>query len=399
MGNNHFQVVVVGGGAAGISVAARLCRALRHPSVAIVEPSAVHCYQPAWTLVAGGVLPAQRTRKPQAKVIPRGATWIRDAALELLPDERAVRTVAGLHLTYDHLVVACGIELGWEAVDGLPAALGRDEVCSTYAASGEGAQETWRALRAFDGGTALFTMPPPPIKCAGAPQKVAYLADDHFRRRGVRDRSRIVYAAATPGIFAVPEYARGLDAVVARKDIETRFRHVLTAVRPSSREAVFRDEAADAEVTLRYDLLHAVPPQRAPAVVRESPLADAAGWLEVDRETLRHPRHPEVFALGDASSAPTSKTAAAVRHQAPVVAANLLRDLAGDAAADARYDGYTSCPLVTGYGRLILAEFDYTGRPRPTFPFDTTRERRSMYELKRRVLPTLYWQGMLRGRA
>ncbi|MFN8173661.1 MAG: FAD/NAD(P)-binding oxidoreductase [Solirubrobacteraceae bacterium] len=390
------RVLIVGGGAAGLTVAARLRRAAPRLEVTVLEPSGTHDYQPLWTLVGAGVVPKERSRRAQADVIPAGVRWLRDEATELRPDERAVVTAGGTRVEYDALVVACGLRLDWDAIPGLRDALAGGAACSIYGY--ERAQDTWAALQRFDGGTALFTMPGPPIKCPGAPQKIAYLADDALRRRGVRERSRIIYASAMPGIFSVPHFAPSLDRVIERRKIEARYRHELVAVRPEAREALFRD-GEEREVVIPYDLLHAVPPQAPPAVVASSTLSDAAGWLEVDRHTLRHPRHPEVFALGDASNLPTSKTAAAIRAQAPVLVRNLLRELGEETAPPATYDGYAACPLVTGYGRVVLAEFDYEKRPQPTFPFDQRRERRSMYELKRRGLPALYWRGMLRGRA
>lgn len=390
------RVLIVGGGAAGLTVAARLRRAAPRIEVAVLEPSETHDYQPLWTLVGAGVVPKERSRRAQAGVTPAGVRWLRDEATELRPAERAVATAGGAVLEYDALVVACGLSLDWDAIPGLRDALDRGAACSIYGY--ERAEATWAALRRFDGGTALFTMPGPPIKCPGAPQKIAYLADDSLRRRGVRDRSRVVYASAMPGIFAVPHFAPSLERVIERRRIDARYGHDLVSVRPEDRKAVFRD-GEGREVVIPYELLHAVPPQTPPALVASSPLSDAAGWLEVDRHTLRHPRHPEVFALGDASNLPTSKTAAAIRAQAPVLVSNLLRELGERAAPPATYDGYAACPLVTGYGRVVMAEFDYEKRPRPTFPFDQRRERRSMYQLKRHGLPALYWRGMLRGRA
>lgn len=390
----RHQVLIVGGGTAGIAVAARLARRRPELDVALLEPSGRHYYQPLWTLVGAGVLPRERTLREEAALIPRGVTWIRDAAAAFEPQANAVVGASGDRIAYDALVVCPGLRLDWGGVDGLESAIGGDGVCSIW--SYEQVEHVWEEIRGFRGGTAVFTFPSTPIKCPGAAQKIMYLADDHFRRAGVREQSRIVFVSAGPRIFGVDKYARTLERVVARKGIETRFRHELVGVTDGT--ATIRNLETGEEEPLAYDLLHVAPPQRAPEAVETSPLADERGWVDVDRGTLRHVRYENVYSLGDASSLPTSKTGAAVRWQVPVLLANLLAHLDGRPAA-AVYDGYTACPLVTGYGKLVLAEFDYDCEPKETFPFDQSKERRSMYELKKRGLPLLYWQGMLRGRA
>ncbi len=255
----------------------------------MIEPSDVHYYQPLWTLVGGGAAQREETVRPQASVIPDGVQWIKARAERLDPDQDQVVLEGGEAIGYDVLIVAAGIELHWAGIKGLEGAVGRDGICSNY--SYDTVESTWRTIQAFEGGTALFTMPPPPIKCAGAPQKIAYLADDAFRRQGVRDRSKVIYAAGTPGLFAVPEYAKTLSGVVARKGIETRFQHVLVEVRPQDRQAIFEDRAQGGEaVVIDYDMLHVTPPQRAPRLVRESPLAVRAAGSPSTATPSRAPR-------------------------------------------------------------------------------------------------------------
>lgn len=391
----HHSVLVVGGGTAGLSVAARL-RNAGVADVAIVDPSDKHYYQPLWTLVGAGVFSREATERPQAAQIPAGATWIRDAVATFSPETNTVRLASGAEVGYDQLVVAPGIQLDWHKIEGLPGNVGKGGIVSNY--SYDTVNSTWEALRSFKGGNAVFTMPPVPIKCAGAPQKILYLADEALRRQGVREKSNLVYMAAGAGIFGVPKYAATLRAVVARKGIDARFRQNLVAVRPDAKDAVFRHLDTGEETVLRYEMLHVVPPQSAPDFVKRSPLADAAGWVDVDKYTLQHVRYPNVFSLGDASSLPTSRTGAAIRKQAPVMVENLLAFRAGEPPT-ARYDGYSSCPLVTGYGKLVLSEFDYDGNPAESFPFDQAQERFSMYVLKAYGLPEMYWNGMLQGRA
>ena len=390
------RIVIVGGGSAGITVAARLRKALPAAKLTIIEPASKHYYQPLWTLVGAGVVTKQETERDEASVMPEGVQWVRDAATMFHPETNEVETCNNGRLGYDILVVAAGIQLDWGKVKGLPEALGKDGVCSNY--SYDVVDKTWEFIRSFQGGDAIFTFPAGGVKCGGAPQKIMYLADDAFRRSGVRERSRITFASASPSIFAVPKYAPVLSRIIERKGITTRFQHNLIEVRPPSREAVFQRLDNNEEVVLHYDFLHVAPPQSAPDFIKRSPLSGPTGYVDVHKHTMQHVKFPNIFSLGDASNLPTSKTGAAVRVQAKILVENLVAFVQGQ-ALQGHYDGYTSCPLVTGYGKVVLAEFDYDLKPKETFPFDQSKERRSMYLLKRHVLPQLYWHGMLRGRA
>ncbi len=391
----HHSILVVGGGSGGLSVAARLRNLPSPPAVAILEPSEKHYYQPLWTLVGGGVFDKETTVRQEKDFIPDGATWIKDSVAGFDPVHNTVTTKSGEKITYDQLVVALGIQLDWGKIKGLDGNLGKDGICSNY--TYETVDSTWRTLKDFKGGNAVFTFPSTPMKCAGAPQKIMYLADEWMRKIGVRDRSKIVFASAGAGIFGVKKYARTLAEIVARKGIETHFRRDLVEVRPKSKEAVFKHLDGGEELVLKYDMLHVVPPQSAPDVIKQSEIAAEGNWVSVHKHTLQHVKFPNVFALGDCSSLPTSRTGAAVRKQAPVLVENLMAFREGKAPS-ASYDGYTSCPLVTGYGKLVMAEFDYDGNPCETFPFDQSKERYSMYALKAYGLPEMYWNGMLRGR-
>lgn len=294
------------------------------------------------------------------------------------------------------MVVAPGIQLDWAKVKGLPEALGKDGVCSNY--SYETVDSTWKFIESFKGGNAIFTQPNTPIKCGGAPQKIAYLAEDYFRGHGIREQANVKFITGMPTIFVSPHYAPTLTKHCEEKGIETKFKLNLTEIRAASKEAVFTHVESGEEVVEKYDLIHVTPPMSAPDVIKNSPLANELGWVDIDKETLRHNKYENVFSLGDASSLPTSKTGAAVRKQAPVLVENLEHAMKGEPLT-AKYGGYTSCPLVTGYDSLIMAEFGYDLKPDETFPFDQNKERYSMFLVKRYVLPQLYWHGMLRGRA
>lgn len=386
-------VVIVGGGAGGLTVAALLRKRARDLKIVVVEPSQDHYYQPAWTLVGAGQFKAEMTRRNTATLIPSGVEWVRDKAEGFEPASNTVLLSGGKRLGYDYLIVAAGLQLDWHKIEGLESTLGKNGVTSNYRF--DLAPYTWRCLQELRGGKALFTQPPMPIKCAGAPQKILYMAADHFRKQGAN--VELSFHTPGPSMFGVPFYAKALDKIVADYGITPRFAHNLVAVDGLRRKATF-DVTANNEkkqVVLDFDLLHVVPPQSAPDFIKKSPLADAAGWVSVDKTTLQHASIPNVFGLGDCTTTPNSKTAAAVRAQAPVVVANLLKSM-GRSTDGAAYDGYASCPLTTSIGKIMLAEFCYDGAVAPSFPLDPRVPRRPYWWLKKYYLPHLYW-AMVQG--
>lgn len=393
----HHKIVIVGGGNAGISVAAQLLRKNKNLDITIVDPSDKHYYQPAWTLVGAGIFNIHDTIKTEASVIPKGAKWIRQKVISFSPSNNTIMLEDSSSINYDYMVVAPGIQLNWHEVKGLKENLGKNGVCSNY--SFETAPYTFECIKNLKKGKAIFHSPNTPVKCGGAPHKIMYLAADYFRKHGVNN-IKIEYWSGGTKLFAIPKYEKTLLNVVRRNNIGLNFFVKLVEIDGENKKAKFigiGEQNKDKEYWENFDLIHVTPPQSAPDFIRHSPLANEGGWVDVDKYTLQHVRYANVFSLGDASSLPTSKTGAAVRKQAPVVVKNLLA-IMENKPLTAKYNGYTSCPIVTGYGKLVLAEFDYANQPAETFPFDQAKERWSMYQLKRRVLPWLYWNKILPGK-
>ncbi len=396
----HTRVLIIGGGTAGITVAASLKR--HGPAgidIAVIEPSDTHYYQPALTLVGAGAFDLALTRRPTDSVVPAGVKRIRAAARKFDPANNKVELSTGDIVSYDYLVVSTGVKLDWGEIDGLAEALGRGGVCSNY--SPEYVTYTWECLKALKTGSkAVFTQPPLPFKCPGAPQKIAYLTADHLQRRRILKDANLKYFVHAPVIFGVPYFARELVKVADRYGIEVNYQHNLVAIDAKTKIAIFEIVGGDKQgkrVEVPYDMLHVSPPQSPSDDIKASPLVNAAGWVEVNQNSMQHVRHANIFAVGDVASTPNSKTAAAVRKQAPVVVRNLLSLMNGQ-AIDGGYDGYASCPLTTAYGKAIIAEFIYGGKVTPTLPYlDPGKERWLGWWIKVSGLPIMYWNYMLKG--
>ncbi|CAL8261484.1 unnamed protein product [Merluccius merluccius] len=391
----HYKMLVLGGGSGGIAMSARMKRRFGAGQVAVVEPAETHYYQPIWTLVGAGAKTVASSGRPTASVVPSGVKWVKSKVQEINPDSNTIITDNGKEISYEYLIVALGLQLHYEKIKGLPEAFDHPRIGSNY--SIQTVEKTWKALQNFKEGNAIFTFPNTPVKCAGAPQKIMYLADAFLRKTGKRANANIIYNTSLPVLFGVKKYADVLWEIVKSRDIQVNLRHNLIEVRADKQEAVFEnlDNPGEPKV-LQYEMLHVTPPMGPIEVIKSSSLADEAGWLNVDKETLQHKEYPNVFGIGDCTNLPTSKTAAAVAAQTAILNRTITKVLKNE-KPDKKYDGYTSCPLVTSYKTVILAEFDYNGQPLETFPIDQGRESRIMYHMKADLMPHIYWHGLLKG--
>ena len=415
---SHYQILIIGGGTAGIMTAAMLKKKNSNLNVGLIEPAEKHFYQPAWTLVGAGAYDFSKTERSMSSVMPKNIDWIKDRATGMNPVENTVSTQNSGEITYDYLVVCPGLVMEPSMIEGLENALGKGVVCSNYTDP----NHTWEVLKSFKGGNALFTQPTTPIKCGGAPQKIAYLAADYFRKNGLKDKAEVIFA--TPGgvIFGVKPIKVTLEDVIHRYGIHFRPHYApikvdaekqtvtFKYVEPGANQCVVNENNEIKEVLsgtsyieIPYDMLHIAPPQAAPKFIRESPLVNEAGWLDVDHHTLQHKKYANVFGLGDVAGLPTAKTGAAIRKQVPIVVDNLQQMISSEKIGNRSYNGYSSCPLVTGYGKMVLAEFDYDQNfiPDPKLKqmlvFNSDKEHWRLWMLKKHGLPYLYWNKMLKG--
>lgn len=415
---SHFQVLIIGGGTAGIMVASQMVKKNKSIKIAIIEPSENHYYQPAWTLVGAGAFDYEKTIKPTKDFIPNGVTWIKDYATTLHPENNSVETQKSGNYTYEYLVLNPGLVNNLDGIEGLREGLEKGVVCSNYVDS----KKTWELLQEFKGGNAIFTQPTTPIKCGGAPQKTAYLSADYFRKKGISDKTNVVFATPGSVIFGVKIIAETLMSVIKRYNIHLKTFYApikidvnnkiisFKKVNPAENQCVVNEDKTLHEkavgvdiVEMPFDFLHLAPPQQAPDFVRNSKLVNDAGWLDVNHNSLQSNKFDNIFGLGDVAGLPTAKTGAAIRKQVPVVVDNILKLINKKPADNASYMGYSSCPLVTGYGEMVLAEFNYKNEftPDPKLKqmlvFDSNKPHWRLWMLKKYILPYLYWNKMMKG--
>jgi sulfide:quinone oxidoreductase len=400
MADISHEIVIVGAGAAGIAVASSLLKRKSDLDIAIIDPADIHYYQAGWTMVGAGIFTPNETVKTMASLIPKGVQWIKAAVAAFEPKSNAVVLAGYRVIHYKYLIVCPGLKLDWHKVEGLAETLGKNGVTSNYRF--DLAPYTWELVQNLKRGRAIFTQPPMPIKCAGAPQKAMYMSCDHWWRKGVLNDIDVQFCNAGGVLFGVKEYVPALMKYVEKYNAHLNFSHNLVRIDGPAKKAWFQKTVEGGEpeiIEMEFDMIHISPPQSAPDFVKVSPLADTNGWIDIDQTTLRHKTFENVYSLGDVMNAPNAKTAAAARKQAPTVAINLLHDM-GHVKERALYDGYGSCPLTVEKGKIVLAEFGYGGKLLPSFPasiVDGSKPSRISWFLKATLLPPIYWKAMLKG--
>lgn len=420
------KILIIGGGAAGCSFAARLQHRLKNPDITLIDPSDRQYYQPGFTFIASGVFQPDEVWKPQSDCIPSGINWVKDSVVALDPVKQEARTAGGEIYSYDFLVLTPGLQLDWNRVEGISQAmLGEGNAHCIYDFTG--AQKTWTAIQAFveKGGRGIFTDTYTKHKCGGAPKKICMLTEHLARKKGNRDQIQLDYFCSEKALYDVPLYTPRLLEIYNERHIGLQVNHRVKGIDTASKQVHLEkhektmvmefDEAKGREVEVekkvvtplveKYDFLSFVPPQSAPDFVKQSGLSwtegklAADGWVMVDQETLIHKTYPNIVSLGDVAGIPTSKTSAAVRKQLPIAVHNLIDVMKGNEPSK-KYNGYACCPIVTDYGHVLLAEFDYNKDPDITFPFsllDMSKEQRAAWMLKHDFLKPMFFYGMLNG--
>lgn len=391
-----YKLVIAGGGCGGTAAANMFAKKLGRGQVAIIEPKDVHYYQPLWTLVGGGICKFEESVRPQIDLLPQSVDWIKDSVGSFDPVKCTVTTKGGAQVKYEYLVVALGLQLNYHLIKGLPEGFDIDpQLCSNYWQ--KTVTHTRPALEAFKEGNAIFTFPNTPIKCAGAPQKIMYLAEEYFRKSGKREGANVIYNTSLGVIFGVKKYAEALTKIAQSRNIKINPKTNLVEVKADKKEAVFENLDTKERTTLPYSFMHVTPPMSTPDALKNSALVNEAGYVTVNKYTLQHTKFPNVFSIGDNTDIPTSKTAAAVASQTKSLKENLWDVMNGRTPAGQKYDGYTSCPLVTGVNKCVLAEFDWDGVPLETLPVNQAKELRVSYIMKRNIFPQMYWHMLVKG--
>ena len=398
------RIVIAGSGLGGLAAANRLARELDGAKITIVDRKEIHNYQPGYTLVATGVWPVEKVSDRNADLMPAGVEWVKEMVSEFDPEANAIVTDAGRRIEYDYLIVATGLQLDFGQIEGMDvAAIGTNGLGSVYP-SPQAAQATWQAMDAYrqKGGKAVMTLPASPLKCAGAPLKMTFMVVDRLQQAGTRDRSDVQFHSALANIFSVPRINQEVLERWDRLKVPVTFNSKLVAVDIGARRATVTSPEGE-RTELDYDFIHVVPPMRAPDAVKNSPLSwkeggfAAGGWLEVDKETLRHRRFPNVFGIGDINGTAKGKTAATVKKSTPLVVQNLLDVIAGREPS-LKFDGYTSCPLLLREGAALLVEFDYENRLTPSLPaIDPLQDSYFAWVMKYRLLKPAY-MAVAKGR-
>jgi sulfide:quinone oxidoreductase len=390
-----FDIIIIGGGTAGITTAARLRKKNIFKSIALIEPSETHYYQPLWTLVGAGLVKKDITTKPMKDVIPSGVEWIKESAIEINAEANSIKTDKQ-EMNYKYLIVATGIIPDWTYAEGLEENIGKNGICSVY--TFEHSDYTFECIKNAKSGNMIYTMPMGILKCGGAPQKIMWLSEDYHRVKGDRDKFTFNFNKEGEGIFGVPKYAKMLDRLVVEREIKTNYNSKLVSVDGVNKKATFKNLKTNEENIVDYEVLHVSPHFKTHDFIRNSNIVNESGEVAVDKDTLQSNKFKNIFSLGDCSSLPCGKTGAAIRKQAPVLVENLVAYEKG-LPLTKKYNGYTACPVLTRHNRVVLAEFDYDGNVCESFPFNQAKESWLMFLFKRYGLPQLYWKFMLRGLA
>lgn len=373
------RVVVLGGGVGGTLVANLLHKELgRDARVTVVDPTGMHVYQPGFLYVALGQANGRWLTRDERTLLHRGVELAVERAIRIHPDAGTVQLERGGSLDYDYLVVSTGARLVPEQVPGLTEAT--HEFYSL-----EGSQRLREELARFTGGRIHVGIAGIPYKCPPAPVEFVFLLDEYLRKRGIRERSSITLLSPLNRAFTIESASKVIQPMLTERGIELTTFFNVESVDPDA-GTIMSLEGEKVE----SDLMVVVPPHRGQSVVGASALGDSGDWLPTDRTTLQVEGQERIFAIGDATNLPISKSGSTAHFEAPVVASRIASLIRGT-APKSNYGGRVMCFLETGNRRATVLRFDYEHPPAPPQP-------NMLWHSAKWMFNRLYWSTVPQGR-
>jgi len=392
------RIVILGAGTGGTMMANKLARALPEDGwrVTVVDRDDIHIYQPGLLFLPFGQYREEDIVKRRKNLLDPRVELRLGEIDRIAPDENRVVMQGGVALPYDVLIVATGSRILPEQTQGLTGVGWKETAFDFYTL--EGALALRNALEDFKGGRVVLNVAEMPIKCPVAPLEFLFMAEAYFTQRGIRDKVEIAYATPLEGAFTKPRASAALGDMLTRRGIDVLGDFAVSEVDGEKR--VLR--SYDGRET-NYDLLVSIPVHGGAEAITRSGMGDAGGWLPVGKHTLQSPTFANVFALGDATSLPSSKAGAVAHFQSEVLFENVLRFIGGRELA-ATFDGHANCFIETGYGKAMLIDFNYETEPLPgRFPLPgvgpfTLLEESATNHWGKLAFKWVYWNVLLEGK-
>ncbi len=406
------RIVIAGGGTAGIIAAARARRSAPNAQIVLISPNELHLYQSGQLFVAAGLEKEQKYLRKSVDLLPENVTWLKEKVISFDPKHNTLKTEKSGEVFYDILIVALGGEYDYSAIEGLSAdMIGKKEIASVYLndtikGTARGAKSTnavfdkmlHSAKFAKKPLRVLFTEPNTPVKGAGTSLSLLFLYNSFLKKIFANKNVHFTFVTADTKLLSLKSFDEVLRKEVNKhKNIDIVYEHDIIAIDSDKKRAYFKNR--DEKKEFEYDYIHIVPPLKAVKAIRESSLAilkgSQKGWMEVDEKTLRHKIYENVFGIGDIVGLGDKKSGAAAQHQGIILQDNIAAALEGDKLKYS-YDGYTASPIVTSYGKVLLAEYNEK-KPLATFILNPYESRRIWWYLQRYFMPWAYFNLLMRG--
>lgn len=408
------KIVIVGGGLAGISTAARLKNRLDNPDITIIEPEPLSAsYQRGLTLVAAGIWDISQIQYNRDDKIPHGIKLIKGRATSFDPQNNTLTVDNKDLIAYKQLILATGVALNYAGIKGLSSSitsftkntdllknsgLTKNGLHSIFFR--DGASATWRAIQQLIQKAkthtsttklqAIFTHPNTEINCESASINIMYLVHSRLIEAKVRDKITMIYNTSSTNLHNVIEFHDAILKQFKQKNFIYNYSHNLFEINPENKVAIFEKysqlDTKNEKIEMAYDFIHITPPMKEHNEITTSPLGSLKDQTLMNKETLQHVKFKNVWAIESSS--------VSAKHK--VLVDNIISHMQNKNSSS-KYTGYKAESFITNMGTAMLAEYDWSMKQQPSFPLNPMQARWIWWLMELYICKTTTISGMMKG--